>query len=76
LVHPDIVFEVNSSVPVTAPLVVSEIEEVVVNIDSLLANVVEEMKKGNEKQLMSTDENNNTAGYVMPAIRSPQRCEG
>jgi len=49
-VHPDIVFDVNSSVPVTAPLVVSENEEVVVDIDSLLANVAEEMKKGNEKK--------------------------
>jgi flagellar assembly protein FliH len=47
-VHPDIVFDVNSSVPVTAPLVISEIEEVVIDIDSLLANVVEEMKKGSE----------------------------
>jgi flagellar assembly protein FliH len=47
-VHPDIVFDVNSGVPVTAPLVISEIEEVVIDIDSLLANVVEEMKKGNE----------------------------
>lgn len=45
-IHPDIVFDINSSVPVTAPLVISEIEEVVIDIDSLLANVVEEMKKG------------------------------
>ena len=59
--------------PVTAPLVVSEIEEVVVNIDSLLANVVEEMKKGNEKQLVGTDETNNTAGYVIPAKAGIQK---
>ena len=72
-VHPEIVFDVNSSVPVTAPLVVSEIEEVVVNIDSLLANVVEEMKKGNEKQLVGTDETNNTAGYVIPAKAGIQK---
>ena len=48
-IHPDIVFDINSNVPVTAPLVISEIEEVVIDIDSLLANVVEEMKKGNEE---------------------------
>jgi hypothetical protein len=36
-------------VPVTAPLVISEIEEVVIDIDLLLANVVEEMKKDNEE---------------------------
>lgn len=44
-IHPDIVFDINSQVPVTAPLVISEIEEVVTDIDALLANVMEEMKK-------------------------------
>ncbi|MBI5099312.1 MAG: hypothetical protein HZB30_08755 [Nitrospirae bacterium] len=44
-IHPDIVFDVNSNVPVTAPLVISEIEEVVTDIDSLLANIMEDMKK-------------------------------
>ncbi len=46
-IHPDIVFDVNSNVPVTAPLVISEIEEVVTDIDSLLANIIEDMKAGN-----------------------------
>lgn len=45
-IHQDIIFDINSQVPVTAPLVISEIEEVVTDIDSLLANVVEEMKAG------------------------------
>ncbi len=44
-VHPDIVFDVNSQVPVTAPLVISDIEEVVTDIDSLLSNIIEEMKR-------------------------------
>jgi flagellar assembly protein FliH len=43
-IHPDIVFDINSHVPVTGPLVISEIEEVVTDIDSLLSNIVEEMK--------------------------------
>lgn len=55
-VHPDIVFDVNSGVPVTAPLVVSDIEEVVIDIDSLLTNVVEEIKKGNEKKIISDEQ--------------------
>jgi flagellar biosynthesis/type III secretory pathway protein FliH len=44
-IHEDILFDVNSNVSVTGPLVVSETEEVVTDIDSLLANVVEEMKE-------------------------------
>jgi hypothetical protein len=43
-IHPDIIFDVNSGVPVTGPLVISDIEEVVTDIDSLLSNIVEEMK--------------------------------
>lgn len=43
-VHPDIVFDVNSNVPVTGPLITSDIEEVVTDIDSLLSNIMEEMK--------------------------------
>ncbi|MBI5741660.1 MAG: hypothetical protein HZA16_13210 [Nitrospirae bacterium] len=43
-IHPDIVFDVNSNVPVTGPLVISDIEEVVTDIESLLSNVVEEMQ--------------------------------
>ena len=43
-IHEDIVFDVNSNVPVTGPLVISETEEVVTDIDSLLNNIVEEMK--------------------------------
>lgn len=44
-IHPDIVFDVSSNVPVTAPLVRSEIEEVVTDIDSLLANIMEDIKR-------------------------------
>jgi flagellar assembly protein FliH len=43
-VHEDITFDVNSNVPVTGPLVISEIEEVVTDIDSLIDNIVNEMK--------------------------------
>lgn len=43
-IHPDIIFDVNSNVPVTGPLVTSDIEEVVTDIDSLLSNIIEEMK--------------------------------
>ncbi len=43
-VHEDITFDVDSNVPVTGPLVISDIEEVVTDIDSLIDNVMEEMK--------------------------------
>jgi len=43
-IHPDIVFDVNSNVPVTGPLVISDMEEVVTDVESLLSNVVAEMK--------------------------------
>jgi len=46
-IHPDIVFDVNSSVPLTGPLVISDIEEVVTDIESLLSNVIEVMKREN-----------------------------
>jgi flagellar biosynthesis/type III secretory pathway protein FliH len=42
-IHPDIVFDVNAGVPVTGPLVISDREEVVTDIDSLLSNIMEEM---------------------------------
>ncbi|NOZ68832.1 MAG: hypothetical protein GXP46_06235 [Deferribacteres bacterium] len=43
-IHPDIVFEVTPNLPVTAPLVISDTEEAVTDIDSLLENISEEMK--------------------------------
>lgn len=49
-IHEDIVFDVNSKVPVTGPLVISETEEVVTDIESLLANVVSEMKEGAQSE--------------------------
>jgi hypothetical protein len=42
-VHDDITFDVNSGIAVTGPLVVSQIEEVVTDIDSLMDNVINEM---------------------------------
>ena len=42
-VHEDITFDVDSNIPVAGPLVISEIEEVVTDIDSLIENIVNEM---------------------------------
>lgn len=44
--HQDIVFDVNSQVSVAGPMVISETEEVVTDIDSLLENMGEAMKGG------------------------------
>jgi len=46
-IHEDITFDVDSSVPVTGPFVISEIEEVVTDIDSMINNIVEDMKEKN-----------------------------
>lgn len=43
-VHEDISFDIDSSVPVTGPLVISEIEEVVTDIDSMINNIIEDIK--------------------------------
>ncbi len=45
-VHSDITFDVNAHIAVAGPLVVSEIEEVVTDIDSLLDQVIEELNSG------------------------------
>jgi len=42
-VHGDITFDVNSSIAVAGPLVVSQIEEVVTDVESLLDNVIDEL---------------------------------
>jgi len=42
-VHEDIVFDVNAGIAVAGPLVVSQIEEVVTDVESLLDNVMEEL---------------------------------
>ena len=57
-IHEDIIFDVNANVPVTGPLVISETEEVVTDIDSLLNNIMEEMKnrRQNTEDRIETEE--------------------
>jgi flagellar assembly protein FliH len=43
-IHQDIIFDVNSNIPLTGPLVISQTEEVVTDIDSLMSNIIEEMR--------------------------------
>lgn len=43
-VHEDIVFDVNPNVPVTGPLVISQTQEVVTDIESLFRNILKEIK--------------------------------
>ncbi len=43
-IHEDIMFDINSNISLTGPLVISELEEVVTDIDSLVANIIEEIK--------------------------------
>ncbi|MBI4848052.1 MAG: hypothetical protein HY808_05665 [Nitrospirae bacterium] len=78
-IHQDIVLEVISSVPVTGPLVISKTEEVVTDIDSLLAKVVEEMKAGKKSEVrrQNTEERGQGQGQrakseneLMPTLSS------
>ncbi len=43
-IHQEIVFDVDPHVPLNGPFVISQAEEVVTNVDTLLANVIEEMR--------------------------------
>lgn len=43
-VHEDITFDVDSNIPVTGPLVISRIEEVVTDIESMINNIEDGMK--------------------------------
>jgi flagellar assembly protein FliH len=56
-VHEDITFDVDATVPVTGPLVISEIEEVVTDIDSLIENIVDEMKSTEVTNLQAGEQN-------------------
>ena len=64
-IHSDIVFDVNPGVPVTGPLVISEIEEVVTDIDSLLSNIINEMKA--EHEVQDTENRTRNADYGQQA---------
>ncbi|MBI5665164.1 MAG: hypothetical protein HZC49_08800 [Nitrospirae bacterium] len=42
-IHEDIIFDVNSNVSLTGPLVISQTEEVVTDIDALIANITDDV---------------------------------
>ncbi|MBC8412126.1 hypothetical protein H8E50_00470 [bacterium] len=43
-IHEDIVFDVNPNVPLSGPMVTSETEEVVTDVESMLQNILDEWK--------------------------------
>jgi flagellar biosynthesis/type III secretory pathway protein FliH len=47
--HEDIVFDVSSGVALAGPLVISQTEEVVTDVDSLIDNIVDELKSVKEE---------------------------
>ncbi len=49
-VHEDITFDVDSNIPISGPLVISEIEEVVTDIESMIKNIADEIKGTDEIQ--------------------------
>jgi len=48
-IHDDIVIDSDTSVPVTGPLVISKTEEVVTDIESLIENIIKDMKAAADK---------------------------
>jgi len=44
-IHEDIIFDVNANISLTGPLVISQTEEVVTDIDGLMSNIMEDMNK-------------------------------
>ncbi|UCD36075.1 MAG: hypothetical protein JSU90_04385 [Nitrospiraceae bacterium] len=44
-IHEDIAFDINANVSLTGPLVISQTEEVVTDIEALMANMVSELEK-------------------------------
>jgi hypothetical protein len=42
-IHEDIIFDVNSNVSITGPLVISQTEEVVTDIEALIANIIDDV---------------------------------
>lgn len=58
-IHEDILFDVSSNVSLTGPLVVSQTEEVVTDIEALIANIIEDIKnvkvQGIEKRTQNTE---------------------
>ena len=64
-IHGDITFDVNSNIAVSGPLVVSQIEEVVTDVESLLNNVIEELTSGRSvKQSESISEEISATGEL------------
>jgi flagellar assembly protein FliH len=57
-IHKDIVFDLSSGVSLTGPVVTSEIEEVVTDIDSLLNNIIDEMKTVKSRKIEADDKEN------------------
>lgn len=77
-VHSDITFDVNSSIAVAGPLVVSQIEEVVTDVESLLDNVIDELTSGRSfKQAECIREEVSTTGEpaVEEQVSEPEAIE-
>ena len=72
-IHEDIVFDVNSSIAVAGPLVVSQIEEVVTDVGSLLDNVIEELTSGRSvKKSENSSEAMAETGYLAVEENMPE----
>ncbi|MBI4681958.1 MAG: hypothetical protein HY757_02520 [Nitrospirae bacterium] len=78
-IHEDILFDVTSNVSLTGPLVISQTEEVVTDIDALIANIIEDINivkaQSIEKRTQRTDHRGQTTedrpqrtNYVLQVI--------
>jgi len=58
-IHEDIIFDVSSNVSLTGPLVISQTEEVVTDIEALIANVIQDI---NNVKAVKTELRNQSSG--------------
>lgn len=60
-IHEDIIFDVNSNLSLTGPLVISQTEEVVTDIDALIARIIEDINIIREQKIKGRSQNSVSA---------------
>ncbi len=72
-VHGDITFDVSSSIAVAGPIVVSQIEEVVTDVESLLDNVINELRSG--CSVTQAENSSNEMSAAAAPVSEPEAAE-
>ena len=73
-IHKDITFDVNSNVSLTGPLVVSQTEEVVTDINALIENIMEDVRNVRAQNLKAGAKPERMMNFT--ATVRPETCQG